>query len=85
LLQLGEKLEGTPVAEYKRRLGPWLLWRAGPAKGAHAEYFACHCDDLELQFTLHLFPDGTADGVGPSGQRHAKFRTWKQDLHATDE
>jgi hypothetical protein len=85
LLQLGVKLEGTPVAEYKRRLGPWLLWRAGPAKGAHAEYFACHCDDLELQFTLHLFPDGTADGVGPSGQRHAKFRTWKQDLHATDE
>jgi hypothetical protein len=85
LLQLGEKLEGTPVAEYKRRLGPWLLWRAGPAKGAHAEYFACHCDDLELQFTLHLFPDGSADGVGPSGTRHVKFRSWKQDLHATDE
>jgi hypothetical protein len=85
LLGLGEQLEGMPVAEYKRRLGPWLLWRAGPAKGDHAEYFACHCDDLGLQFTLHLFPDGTADGVGPSGQRHAKFRTWKQDLHATDE
>jgi len=85
LLQLGEKLEGTPVAEYKRRLGPWLLWRAGPAKGDHAEYFACHCDDLGQQFTLHLFPDGTADGVGPSGQRHAKFRSWKRDLHATDE
>ena len=85
LLGLGEQLEGMPVAEYKRRLGPWLLWRAGPAKGDHAEYFACHCDDLGLQFTLHLFPDGTADGVGPSGQRHTKFRSWKQDLHATDE
>jgi len=34
---------------------------------------------------LHLFPDGSADGVGPSGTRHVKFRSWKQDLHATDE
>ena len=85
LLDVGAHLDGTPVAEYKRRLGPWLLWRAGPAKGAHAVYFACHCDDLHQQFLLQLFPDGSADGVGPSGQRHAKFRAWKQDLHSTEE
>src|SRR3954451_3120186 len=30
LLALGDDI-GNPVAEYKRRIGPWLLWRAGPA------------------------------------------------------
>jgi hypothetical protein len=30
--------------------------------------------------TLRLFPDGTADGVGPSGERHERFRAWKEDL-----
>jgi hypothetical protein len=30
--------------------------------------------------TFRLFPDGTGDGVGPSGQRHTRFRTWKEDL-----
>ena len=29
LLALGADLPGRPVAEYKRRIGPWLLWRAG--------------------------------------------------------
>ena len=33
LRALGDDLPGRPVAEYKRRIGPWILWRAGPAKG----------------------------------------------------
>ena len=37
-------------------------------------------DDLADQSTFRLFPDGTGDGVGPSGERHARFRAWKQDL-----
>lgn len=85
LLVLGENLPGAPIAEYKRRIGEWLLWRAGPAKDADAWYFACRSDDLTVQCILRLFPDGSADGTGPSGQRHAKFRSWKQDLHSADE
>ena len=35
LRNLGDDLPEAPVAEYKRRIGPWILWRAGPAsKGA---------------------------------------------------
>ena len=82
LVSLGEALPGSPVAEYKRRIGPWLLWRAGPAKDADAWYFACHQDHLATQYVLRLFPDGSADGVGPSGVRHRRFRSWKQDLSA---
>jgi hypothetical protein len=25
-------------------------------------------------------PDGSADGIGPSGTRHDRFRSWKEDL-----
>ena len=84
LLTLGDSLPGAPVAEYKRRIGEWLLWRAGPAKDADAWYFACRSDDLAVQFVLRLFPDGSADGVGPSGVRHDRFRSWKQDLSASN-
>ena len=80
LLSLGDDLPGTPVAEYKRRIGPWLLWRAGPASGGDARYFACLADDLDTAHTLRLFADGSADGAGPSGQRHDRFRSWKEDL-----
>lgn len=82
LLGLGDDLSQRPVAEYKRRIGPWLLWRAGPAKDADAVYFACHCDDLSVQYLLRLFPDGSAQGRGPSGRDHTRFREWKQDLAA---
>ena len=67
-------------AEYKRRIGPWLLWRAGPAKGADARYWAAEADRLDRSFTFRLFPDGTGSGVGPSGVEHGRFRTWKEDL-----
>lgn len=80
LRRLGDDLPGTPVAEYKRRIGRWLLWRAGPATDADARYWACDADDLERQFTFRLFPDGSGDGVGPSGTRHDRFRSWKEDL-----
>lgn len=78
-LRLGEDI-GAPVTTYKRRIGPWLLWRAGPASKADARYLAVLADDLSVQHTFRIFPDGTGDGLGPSGQRHTRFRTWKQDL-----
>ena len=59
LLTLGDDLPERPVAEYKRRIGPWLLWRAGLAKGADARYWAAHVDRLDEPFMLRLFPDGT--------------------------
>lgn len=80
LLALGDDLPGRPVAEYKRRIGGWLLWRAGPASGGDARYFACRVDDIEVQCTLRLFPDGSASGVGPTGMSHDRFRSWKEDL-----
>lgn len=81
LLRLGEDI-GGPVATYKRRLGPWLLWRAGPARRADARYLAVHADDLTEVHRFRLHADGTGDGVGPSGTRHTRFRAWKEDLNA---
>ena len=80
LLRLGDGIPGRPVAEYKRRIGPWLLWRAGPAKGAAARYWACHVDDFEQAYTFDLDEDGSGSGVGPSGRVAERFRTWKEDL-----
>jgi hypothetical protein len=80
LLTLGDDLPGRPVAEYKRRIGPWLLWRAGPAKGADARYWAAPAERLDDTVTLRLFPDGSADGIGPTGEHHTRFRAWKEDL-----
>lgn len=80
LLALGDDLPGRPVADYKRRIGPWLLWRAGPASGGDARYWAALADDLDRAVTLRLFPDGSADGVGADGERHARFRAWKESL-----
>jgi len=79
LLTLGADI-GGPEAEYKRRIGRWLLWRAGPATHADARYLAVAADDLSDQHTFRLFSDGTGEGTGPSGQRHSRFRTWKEDL-----
>jgi hypothetical protein len=83
LLELGADLPGQPVAEYKRRIGAWLLWRAGPASRAHARYWAGLADDPGVSHTFRLAPDGTGDGIGPSGARHERFRTWKQDLSSS--
>ncbi len=84
LLTLGDDLPGRPVATYKRRIGPWLLWRTGPASRADARYWAARAGALEHDaVTFRLFPDGTGDGVGPSGAPHTRFRTWKEDLRDT--
>src|SRR5438309_4371753 len=79
LLHLGDDIS-QPEVDYKRRIGRWLLWRAGPATGADARYMAIAADDLATRYTFRLFPDGNGDGAGPSGRRHTRFRTWKEDL-----
>ena len=78
LRHLGDDIDQTLVT-YKRRIGPWLLWRAGPASRADARYMVLRADDLNDRYTFRLFPDGTGDGAGPSG-RHTRFRAWKEDL-----
>ena len=79
LLDLGSDI-GGPEAMYKRRIGRWLLWRAGPASRGHARYYAVDADDLEASFEFRLFPDGDGGGTGPSGATHTRFREWKKDL-----
>lgn len=80
LLNLGNDLPDQPSAHFKRRIGHWLLWRAGPATEARARYWAAHCDDLRCQYTFDLAADGAGTGTGPSGTVHERFRTWKEDL-----
>jgi hypothetical protein len=79
LLEAGADI-GRPRIAYKRRLGPWLLWRAGPARGADARYVAVHSEDLGRIHSFRLFADGRGEGTGPSGRTHDRFRTWKEDL-----
>ena len=71
---------GQPDVFYKRRIGPWLLWRAGPATKADARYVAVAANDLDRAYTFRLFPDGNGEGSGPSGATHTRFRAWKEDL-----
>ena len=80
LVRLGADLPGHPVANFKRRIGRWLLWRSGPATGADARYLAVDASDLTNQYAFRLFADGSGDGTGPSGARHSRFREWKEDL-----
>ena len=79
LLALGDDI-GRPLIAYKRRIGPWLLWRAGPATKADARYMAIKADDVSTFFTFRLFPDGTGEGQGPDGVTHTRFRAWKESL-----
>lgn len=67
-------------AGYLRRIGRYLLWRAGPAVDADARYGAVDADDLGRVFTFRLFADGTGEGLGPDGVRHERFRAWKEAL-----
>jgi hypothetical protein len=77
--ELGDDLGVTLVA-YKRRIGDFLLWRAGPASGADARYAGVDARDVERAYTFRLFPDGTGEGTGPDGSQHTRFRTWKESL-----
>jgi hypothetical protein len=83
LRDLGRDL-GHDVVHYVRRIGEWYLWRSGPANDGHARYAAIDRRDLARMATLRLFPDGTADGLGPDGSIHYKFRTWKESLRDSD-
>ncbi len=78
LLRLGDDI-AAPV-EYKRRIGEWLLWRAGPPVG-EARYMAVAPDLSALhRFDLH---GKRGEGEGPDGRRHERFRTWKEALRDT--
>lgn len=75
LLSLGDDL-GEPV-EYKRRIGRFLLWRAGPPMG-EARYMAV-ADDGSTSYRFYLH-GRTGTGLGPDGRTHKRFRTWKEAL-----
>ena len=80
LLVLGEPLGiAAEATAFKRRIGEWLLWRAGPARGP-ARYLAINSGDLTQMHTFHLEADGAHRGVGPSGVAHDRFRSFKEDL-----
>jgi hypothetical protein len=71
---------GVDLVAFKRRIGRYLLWRAGPAVKADARYMAIAADDLDRRFAYRLFPDGSGEGAGPDGRDHTRFRTWKEAL-----
>jgi hypothetical protein len=79
LTHLGDDIGGAE-AQYKRRIGRWLLWRSGPATGADARYLAIDAEELSRAFMFRLFPDGSGSGDGPDGKDHQRFRTWKEAL-----
>jgi hypothetical protein len=82
LLEAGSDIGQTDIM-FKRRIGSWLLWRAGPASKANSRYVAIHADDLGNVHTFRLFPDRSGSGFGPSGTEHTRFRTWKEELNET--
>ena len=84
LRALGADL-GIDLVAYKRRIGSFLLWRAGPARRADARYMAIDANDLTRRYVFRLFPDGTGEGEGPDGTTHTRFRTWKEALKADGE
>jgi hypothetical protein len=79
LRALGRDL-GIELVAYKRRIKGFLLWRAGPAVDADARYMAVDADDIGRQYVFRLFADGSGEGVGPDGDTHTRFRTWKEAL-----
>lgn len=80
LLELGAPLGIEPSAvAYKRRIGEWLLWRAGPARGP-CRYLAVCAADLRRSHDFEIDEAGRHLGTGPSGVEHDRFRAWKEDL-----
>jgi hypothetical protein len=82
LVALGADI-GHDLVAYKRRIGPWLLWRAGPATRGNARYMALAADDLSARFTYTLVPSGDGEGTGPDGVVYRRFRSWKEALRDT--
>jgi hypothetical protein len=79
VLHLGADL-GIEVVAYLRRIGRFLLWRAGAAVRADTRYLAIDAGDFETVYTFRLHPDGSGEGVAPDGTTHTRFRTWKEAL-----
>jgi len=79
LRELGGDI-GVDLVAFKRRIGHFLLWRAGPARRADARYMALDARDLQRRFTFRLNPDGSGEGRAPDGVVHSRFRTWKEAL-----
>jgi hypothetical protein len=79
LRALGEDF-GVDLVAYKRRIGRFLLWRAGPASRADARYMALASDDLAERYSFRLYPDGRGDGIGADDTTHTRLRTWKESL-----
>ena len=80
LLHLGDDLDAP--AEYRRRIGRFLLWRAGPPVG-EAHYLAIDPETDEThRFDLHGH-EGV--GEGADGRTHTRFRTWKEALLGRNE
>jgi hypothetical protein len=79
LADLGADI-GVDLVAYKRRIGRYLLWRAGPAAKADARYLAVAAEEPSERYTFRLWPDGRGEGVGPDGRTHDRFRTWKESL-----
>jgi hypothetical protein len=77
--QLGGEV-GVELVAYIRRIGRYLLWRAGPPTRAHARYLAVNADDPDERWVFRLTPDGTGEGAAPDGSTHGRFRTWKEAL-----
>jgi hypothetical protein len=71
---------GVDLVAFKRRIGRYLLWRAGPARRADARYMALDAGELQRRFTFRLRPDGSGEGRGPDGVLHSRFRAWKEAL-----
>ena len=79
LLSSGDDLGSVKIA-YKRRIGNWLLLRAGPARRSHARYIAVSLSEEQRICTFRLFPDGSGNGIGADGASHENFRSWKISL-----
>ena len=79
LLSSGDDLGSVKIA-YKRKIGNWLLWRAGPARRSDARYVAVSLDQNQKICTYRLFPDGTGNGTGGDGKDYQNFRSWKISL-----
>jgi hypothetical protein len=84
VLALGADVDAEVVA-YIRRIGRYLLWRAGPPRHADAWYLAVNADDVTDAWRFRLFPDGSGDGNAPDGSHHTRFRTWKEALRAASD
>jgi hypothetical protein len=82
LRELGADID-APVVVYKRRIGGWLLWRAGPPNKGDSRYMALAASDLDRRYTFRLYPDGSGTGEGPDGVVHSRFRAWKEALRDT--